>query len=94
MWETGLGEAPEESLWKEQSSKRLSVFSLLANSALSLVLLQPGWGEIIWTVWASLLIHICVVRTAAEYERSFCYVRGNYGCRTLVRRSPQSVTMG
>lgn len=34
MWETGLGEAPEESLWKEQSSKRLSVFSLLANSAL------------------------------------------------------------
>lgn len=33
MWEMGLGEAPEESLWKEQLSKRLSVFSLLASSA-------------------------------------------------------------
>lgn len=74
MWEMGLGEAPEESLWKEQSSKRLSVFSLLASSALHWYCCNQvgvkSYGLYSPRVRASLLIHICVARAAVEYERS------------------------
>lgn len=74
MWETGLGEAPGESLWKEQSSKRLSIFSVPASSALRWYCCNQvgvkSYGLHSPRVKASLLIHICVARAAVEYERS------------------------